>query len=48
MSALSADNEAVRARVVAQPVNKADLNRMILERCGGPGGGGGEGDVLPA
>lgn len=32
MAALAAENEVVRARVAAQPVNKADLNRMILER----------------
>lgn len=26
------ENEALRARVAAQPVNKADLNRMVMER----------------
>lgn len=30
--ALTSSNEALRARVAAQPVNKADLNRMMLER----------------
>lgn len=32
IAALTSANEALRARVAAQPVNKADLNRMMLER----------------
>mmetsp|Transcript_33184 Transcript_33184/g.73361 ORF Transcript_33184/g.73361 Transcript_33184/m.73361 type:complete len:629 (+) Transcript_33184:314-2200(+) len=32
MAAAQTENEALRARVAAQPVNKADLQRMIMER----------------
>jgi hypothetical protein len=27
-------NEGLRARIAAQPVNKADLHRMVMERWG--------------
>ncbi|GFH28760.1 uncharacterized protein HaLaN_27303, partial [Haematococcus lacustris] len=32
LAAVLRENEALRARVAAQPVNKADLNRMAMER----------------
>lgn len=32
MSRVQAENGALRVRVATQPVNKADLNRMIMER----------------
>jgi kinetochore protein NDC80 len=32
MARVQAENEALRVRVATQPMNKADLNRMIMER----------------
>jgi len=32
LAAVNAENEGLRARIAAQPVNKADINRMIMER----------------
>lgn len=32
LAAANAENEALRARIAAQPFNKADINRMAMER----------------
>lgn len=41
IAAAAAEVEALRQRVAGQTVNKADMNRMIMERCVGGAGVGG-------